>query len=142
MPKTSNSSFLIQTLTDQTHCYFLSDPPGTAGLRVSSIPFTHPNCVAHVLSILRQQALFNALVESLARVKSIQDVERSIMFEVSYTDLQHVSVTFEHPGDDCCICTVDLDLTGFETGGVSCTARTSSNVRLCPDNLIQTVLLR
>ena len=89
---------MFVTLGDAQHCYFLTDSSSDLlGVLVSAIPFTHPTQVPDILAILRQQALFNTLVESCARPKAIQDLETSSVFEVSTMDVERMTVTFEVP---------------------------------------------
>ena len=126
-------------MPDQQHCYFLSDPPEFTGVMVTRIPFAHPTNVVDIVRILRQQSLFNALIESCARVNSIQDLEKSIMFEVSCTDLQHLSVTFEHPGAEVeCMATVEVDLT--DHSNVKCKMYTAGNTAVCPEGLVNKII--
>ncbi|XP_059085634.1 mediator of RNA polymerase II transcription subunit 1-like [Tigriopus californicus] len=134
---TANNRGLFVTLPDQQHCYFLSDPPDFQGVMVSTIPFTHPNSVPSIIGHLRQQALFNTLIESCARVNSIQDLEKSVMFEVSCTDLTHIAITFEHPSDES-MATVELDLT--HVNQIACQVYTSSAVPVCPEDLANKVI--
>ena len=106
---------------------------------VTRIPFAHPTNVVDIVRILRQQSLFNALIESCARVNSIQDLEKSIMFEVSCTDLQHLSVTFEHPGAEVeCMATVEVDLT--DHSNVKCKMYTAGNTAVCPEDLVNKII--
>merc|ERR1712223_1114388 len=60
----ANNRGLFVTLPDQQHCYFLSDRASLKGILVSSIPFRHPSQIPEILDILRQQTLFNTLIES------------------------------------------------------------------------------
>ena len=130
----------FQTLPDQQHCYFLTDLPGSFGVVISSIPFSHPSNVPVIIDALRQQANFNAVVESCVRVNSLQDLDKSIMFELSYTDLKHVSVTFEHPSEDC-IATIEMDL-GNVDAGPSCKIFTSSETSACPEATLGRIMKR
>ena len=43
------------------------------------------------------QAMFNALIESCARPKAVQDLEKSCIFELSTVDVESLTVTFEIP---------------------------------------------
>lgn len=63
---------ILQNLPDQVHCYFMTECKGLDGVVVSSIPFTHPSHVPQILAILRQQAIFNSLVNSIIRPHSKQ----------------------------------------------------------------------
>lgn len=58
---------LIVTLPDQSHCYFMTDNREMAGESVATIPFTEPRQLFDVVRLLRQQAMFNALIESCVR---------------------------------------------------------------------------
>ena len=131
---------IFQTLPDQQHCYFLTDIPGSFGVRISSIPFSHPGNVPVIIDVLRQQANFNAAVESCVRVNSLQDLDKSIMFELSYTDLKHLSVTFEHPSEEC-IATVEMDL-GNVDAGPKCKVFASSESSVCPEDTLNAVMKR
>jgi hypothetical protein len=60
------------------------------------------------------------------------------MFEVSYMDLQHLSVAFEHPSDEC-IATVEIDLSNIDAGP-KCKTFTLSDVKLCPEQLVNQIM--
>ena len=127
-------------MPDQQHCYVLTDIPGSFGIRISSIPFSHPGNVPVIIDVLRQQANFNALVESCVRVNSLQDLDKSIMFELSYTDLKHLSVTFEHPSEEC-IATVEMDLADVDSGP-KCKIFASSDTSVCVEETLNMVMKR
>jgi len=95
----SNNRGLFVTLPDQSHCYFLSDHDSLNGYVVKKIPFSHPAQVPRILAILRKQAVFNAILSSCIRTSGIQDLEKSILFEVSCMDIEHLCVTFEMSQD-------------------------------------------
>lgn len=59
-------------MPDQVHCYFMTECKGLNGVVVSSIPFTHPSHVPQILTLLKQQAVFNSLVASAVRVTDKQ----------------------------------------------------------------------
>ncbi|KAL0268887.1 UNVERIFIED_CONTAM: hypothetical protein PYX00_010677 [Menopon gallinae] len=101
---------LFVNLPDQVHCYFMTECKGLDGVVVSSIPFTHPSHVPQILAVLRQQAIFNTLVNSVIRPHSKQDVENMIMLEVSALSCRHLSVSFEHPLQES-MSTIEIDLT-------------------------------
>lgn len=63
---------LFVSLPEQCHCYFLTESNHLCGYMVNSIPFSDPQQVAKIVNILRQQALFNALIASCVRPKSKQ----------------------------------------------------------------------
>ena len=127
-------------MPDQQHCYVLTDIPGSFGIRISSIPFSHPGNVPVIIDVLRQQANFNALVESCVRVNSLQDLDKSVMFELSYTDLKHLSVTFEHPSEEC-IATVEMDLADVDSGP-KCKIFASSDTSVCVEETLNMVMKR
>ena len=127
-------------MPDQQHCYVLTDIPGSFGIRITSIPFSHPGNVPVIIDVLRQQANFNALVESCVRVNSLQDLDKSIMFELSYTDLKHLSVTFEHPSEEC-IATVEMDLADVDSGP-KCKIFASSDTSVCVEETLNMVMKR
>ncbi len=100
---------------------------------MSRIAFTRSAHVGHIVGVLRKQAAFNTLISScvhagqaarnskgctfhaLASNKTaLNQLSRSVwdratVFEVSYTDLQHLIVSFENPVDGC-ISSVEFDL--------------------------------
>lgn len=103
---------------------------------LQNIPFTHPTHVPQILSLLRQQALFNSLVESCVRPASkqgnvnrllkitkicssvsISDFEDLTIFEVSALSRQQLSISFEHPLEEA-MATVELDLS--DISNVNC----------------------
>jgi hypothetical protein len=53
-------------------------------------------------------------------------------------DLQHLSVAFEHPSDEC-IATVEIDLSNIDAGP-KCKTFTSSDVKLCPEQLVNQIM--
>jgi mediator of RNA polymerase II transcription subunit 1 len=65
----------VQTLPDQSHCYFMTENKTMDGVLVTSIPFTHPAHVSQILVILRQQALFNTIISSCVRPNSKQGIK-------------------------------------------------------------------
>ncbi|OWF39396.1 Mediator of RNA polymerase II transcription subunit 1 [Mizuhopecten yessoensis] len=101
------------TLPDQQHVYFMSDISGCSldqpAVMVSRIPFTHPTSVAQVLNHLRQQVIFNTVIESCIRPNAQQDIKSSVVFDLAAASLQSLTVTFEHPLQDTMV-TADVDL--------------------------------
>ena len=73
---------------------------------------------------------------------SLQDLDKSVMFELSYTTLKHLSVTFEHPSEEC-IATVEMDL-GDVDAGPKCKVFASSETTLClcPDDTLNAIMKR
>ena len=75
-----------------------------------------------IVDLLRRQALFNALVTSCVRVNSLEDVDTSIMFEMTCLDplLGTISLTFEHPGKEraCNSCTSSRIFKNIAPGGL------------------------
>lgn len=105
------SKGLFVNLPKQTQCYFVCERRGLEGCIVSSVPFTHPSHVAALLACLRQQALFNTLLASCVRLqtKLAVELEKVLMFEVSALSWQHISISLEHPLEEC-MATVELEL--------------------------------
>lgn len=100
---------LFVSLTDQSHCYFISDNPELAGISVKTIQFTEPMQAIKIIKLLRSQALFNSIVASCVRQNSRQDLESSYMFELNIVSLQYIQIFIEHPLKETMI-TVELDL--------------------------------
>ncbi len=62
------------------------------------------------------------------------------MFEVTYTDLQHVTVTFEHPVDEVMVA-LEIDLSNIQ--GIRCRtfSPTGQNLPdLCKDEVVTAVM--
>ena len=61
----------FQSLPDQHHRYFINGVAGglldEPGVMLSRIPFSHPVHVPKILSLLRQQLLFNSVLASCVR---------------------------------------------------------------------------
>ena len=108
----SNNRGMFVTLPDQSHCYFLSDHKSMSGYKIKKIPFSHPGQVPRILAILRQQAVFNSVISSCIRSSGIQDLEKSILLEVSCMDLSRLCVTFEMSQG---MATFELDFTDFQS---------------------------
>ncbi|XP_070508836.1 mediator of RNA polymerase II transcription subunit 1 [Chironomus tepperi] len=104
---------LFVSLTDQSHCYFISDNPDLTGFNLKSIQFTEPSHVTRIIKLLREQALFNALIASCVRPNSRQDLESCYMFEVNIVSLHFIQIFIEHPTKETMI-TVELDLTNVK----------------------------
>ncbi|XP_046375891.2 mediator of RNA polymerase II transcription subunit 1-like [Haliotis rufescens] len=111
--KTLNETELFVSLPDQQHVYFMSNVNGSSldqpGVMVSRIPFTHPMNVAHILSHLRQQLVFNTVVSSCIRPNSKQDMANAVVIELTTISLQQICITMEHPVYDSML-NVELDL--------------------------------
>ncbi|XP_050298124.1 mediator of RNA polymerase II transcription subunit 1 isoform X2 [Anthonomus grandis grandis] len=105
----SNNKGLFVTLPDQTHCYCMTENRNMNSIFVSSIPFTHPAHVPSILIILREQALFNTIIGSCVRPNSRQTFENMTMFEVSALSSTQISISLEHPLEEC-MATADFDL--------------------------------
>ena len=99
------------TLHDQSRFYFLSDHNSMSGYKIKKIPFSHPAQVPRILAILRQQAVFNSVISSCIRSSGIQDLEKSILLEVSCMDLSRLCVTFELSQG---MATFELDFSDFQ----------------------------
>ena len=67
----------LQTLPDQSHCYFLMDHESLQGYTIKRIPFAHPSNLIGIVAILRQQAVFNAIVGSCVRTTGIQGIKNT-----------------------------------------------------------------
>jgi mediator of RNA polymerase II transcription subunit 1 len=101
---------LFVTLADQSHCYFISDNAEITGTTVKSIQFTEPSHVMKIVKLLRQQALFNALIASCVRKQNNRQDFDCYMFEINVVSLQLIQIFVEHPIKES-IVTVELDLT-------------------------------
>lgn len=136
----SNNRGLFVTLPDQQHCYFMTETPDLVGQTVEYIPFRHPNQVPAIIDILRRQALFNTLISSCVRTNSLEDVDTSIMFEVTCLDpmCQTLSVTFEHPTEET-MATAELTLSDLTAP--RCRVYTGS-MSVCPEETANKVLQR
>eukprot|EP00092_Neocalanus_flemingeri_P076564 GFUD01094984.1.p1 GENE.GFUD01094984.1~~GFUD01094984.1.p1 ORF type:complete len:1073 (+),score=247.31 GFUD01094984.1:71-3220(+) len=136
----SNNRGLFVTLPDQQHCYFMTETPDLTGQTVEFIPFRHPNQVPAIVDILRRQALFNTLISSCVRTNSLEDVDTSIMFEVTCLDpmCQTLSITFEHPTEET-MATAELTLSDLTAP--RCRVYTGS-MSVCPEETANKVLQR
>ncbi|XP_035216404.1 mediator of RNA polymerase II transcription subunit 1-like, partial [Stegodyphus dumicola] len=131
---------LYVTLPDQHHCYILNSSPDLEGVMVSSIPFTHPTHVPQILVFLRQQMLFNTVINSCIRPSSKKDAESPFMFEVMAYSTSHILVSFEHPLEES-LATVDLDLRDITN--VKCKIYTlSSDATMCTDEYASKIMQR
>lgn len=104
---------LFVSLTDQSHCYIIPDNPDLTGINVKSIQFTEPSHVTRIIKLLREQALFNALISSCVRQNSRHDPESCYMVEVNIVSLHFIQVFIEHPIKEAMI-TVELDLSNVK----------------------------
>eukprot|EP00090_Calanus_glacialis_P040316 TRINITY_DN7026_c0_g1_i1.p1 TRINITY_DN7026_c0_g1~~TRINITY_DN7026_c0_g1_i1.p1 ORF type:complete len:1050 (-),score=275.98 TRINITY_DN7026_c0_g1_i1:749-3898(-) len=136
----SNNRGLFVTLPDQQHCYFMTETPDLVGQTVEYIPFRHPNQVPAIVDILRRQALFNTLISSCVRTNGLEDVDTSIMFEVTCLDpmCQTLSITFEHPTEET-MATAELTLSDLTAP--RCRVYTGS-LSVCPEETANKVLQR
>ncbi|XP_063953499.1 mediator of RNA polymerase II transcription subunit 1-like [Lytechinus pictus] len=106
----------IVELPDQHHSYIINDGTNPNDLRdmqgalLSKITFTAPNTVVKIISLLRQQAVYNTLIASCVRDKEGEDPAECVLFEVTPYTNQKLTVTFEHPAREGVAC-VELDLT-------------------------------
>ncbi|GFS17526.1 mediator of RNA polymerase II transcription subunit 1 [Elysia marginata] len=142
--KVKDSRKLHVSLPDQQHIYFLDGLNGGTsdqqGVMVSRIPFTHPTHVPQILTLMRQQLLFNIIISSFIRTGNHRESEKSVVFEVTAVTLQQMTIVFEHPVHDSMI-TVDIDLTDITNLKCSVTC-TNSNESLCSDEEISRVFQR
>lgn len=104
---------LFVSFPDQNHCYFLSDQNEILGLLIKNIQFTEPSHVTKIIKLLKQQALFNALIASCIRNNGKQDLENMYMFEVNAISLNYIQIFVEHPFNES-IVTVELDLSDLK----------------------------
>ena len=114
---TNSQKGLFVTLADQSHCYFISDNIEITGTTVKSIQFTEPSHVMKIVKLLRQQALFNALIASCVRKQNSRQDLDCYMFEINIVSLQLIQIFVEHPVKES-IVTVELDLSDVKQ--VSC----------------------
>lgn len=135
----SNNRGLFVTLPDQQHCYFMTETPDLLGQLVTDIPFRHPAQVPVIVDVLRRQAVFNTLIASCVRVNSLEDVDTSIMFEVTCLDTtcSSLTITFEHPGEET-MATAELTLTDI----TSPKCRVFTTATVCPEDIGNKVLQR
>ena len=54
------------------------DHESLQGHTVKRIPFSHPSNLIGIITILRQQAVFNAIIGSCIRTTGIQGVEKKL----------------------------------------------------------------
>lgn len=106
----TNGQGCFVSLADQSHCYFISDNPELTGTVVKSIQFTEPTHVTKVIKLLRQQALFNALIGSCVRKQNNRQDFDCYMVEINVVSLQFIQIFVEHPIKES-IVTLELDLT-------------------------------
>lgn len=142
--KITNGTELFVTLPDQQHIYYLHDLSdgclGQTGALVTKIPFTHPTSVAKVLNFLRQQLLFNCVIQSLIRTTASHDYKTSLVFELTSVSHQHLSVMFEHPLRDAMM-TVELDLTDITS--VKCkVCMGNGDESVCSDDFVSRAFQR
>lgn len=132
---------LFVSLADQAHCYFISDNP-VNGINIKSIQFTEPSQAIKIVKLLREQALFNALIASCVRQNSKYDhnLESCYMFEVNIVSLQYIQIFVEHPLKESMI-TVELDLSDVRK--VNCKIN-GSDMQYDPklENYINRVLMK
>ncbi|BFZ02063.1 hypothetical protein BsWGS_05103 [Bradybaena similaris] len=139
-----NLLFLLQSLPDQQHIYFLDSlngqSPDQQGVMVSRIPFTHPTHVPQVLNLMRQQLLFNIVIASCIRPDARKDNVNCIVFEVTAVSLHQLTIVFEHPAYDSMV-TVDIDLSDITN--LKCrVSGTNPEQELCSDEAVSRVFQR
>ena len=71
-----------------------------------------------ILSILRRQAILNALLSSCIRPRSQSETGQSISFEINAITLDHLAVAFEHPVFEK-MCCLEIDL-GPDPSSIRC----------------------
>merc|ERR1719481_108584 len=136
----SNNRGLFVTLPDQQHCYFLTETPSLVGQLVDMIPFRHPGQVPSIIEVLRRQATFNILIASCVRPNSLEDVDTSLMYEVTCVDpsCATLTITFEHPVEEA-MATAELKL--GEVLQPRCRVYTAA-ASLCSEELANKVLAK
>ena len=94
--------------------------------------------VPAIITVLRTQAQFNTLISSCVRTNSLEDVDTSMMMEVTCLDplCKALSITFEHPTEEV-IATAELHLS--DVSSPRCRVY-SSSVALCPEETADRVL--
>lgn len=107
---TNGQKGLFVSLADQSHCYFINDNPELTGTVIKSIQFSEPSHVVKIIKLLRQQALFNALIASCVRKPGHKQDFDCYMFEIQCVSLQFIQIFVQHPIKET-IVTVELDLT-------------------------------
>ncbi|XP_052799158.1 uncharacterized protein LOC128230753 [Mya arenaria] len=142
--KALNRPELFVTLPDQQHAYYLNGSTegvlGGYGCLVRKIPFTHPTMVPKVLSLLRQQLVFNSVLSSVVRPQARKVYQSAVVFELMTLSLQHLSVMFEHPLQHSLI-TVEFDLRDITN--VKCSMCTSTrDSSMCPEDYLSRVFQR
>lgn len=100
---------LFVTLADQSHCYFISDNNDHQGTVIKTIQFTEPSHITQIIKLLRQQALFNALIASCVRKHNSRQDFDCYMIEVNVVTMQFIQIFVQHPYKES-IVTVELDL--------------------------------
>lgn len=69
-----------------------------------------------------------------------EDVEKSVMFEVTYTSLDHMTVTFEHPVDETMI-TLEINLSDILAVKCKTFAPPGQDLSgLCKDDIVTTIM--
>ena len=66
------------------------DHESLQGHTVKRIPFSHPSNLIGIITILRQQAVFNAIIGSCIRTTGIQGIEKKVRI---YMLVQKISVS-------------------------------------------------
>lgn len=89
---------LFVNLPDQSQCFFISENQ-LQGKTVKNIRFTEAKQITKILALLRNQAIFNALIASCVRMKheNIHEDCESYMFEVTVVSMQFLQIFVEHP---------------------------------------------
>ncbi|XP_071747969.1 uncharacterized protein [Lepeophtheirus salmonis] len=100
---------LFMNLPDQKHCYFLAHH--LHGTFLSCVPFSDSSQIPGILSLLRQQALYNSLISSCASSGINQQTltKSTIVFEISSLNLNQITISFENPLDES-ITALEIDL--------------------------------
>ncbi|KAK7110823.1 mediator of RNA polymerase II transcription subunit 1-like isoform X2 [Littorina saxatilis] len=135
---------LYVTLPGQNQLYFINGvsggPLNEPGVILSRIPFSHPTHVPKILSLLRQQLLFNSILTSCVRPSAKKDPTTNLVFEMTVISLTQMMIVFEHPACDT-IVTVDIDMSDITS--LKCSLQCSNTEHsICSDDFASRVLQR
>ncbi|NWW44361.1 MED1 polymerase, partial [Pedionomus torquatus] len=111
---TRKSCFFVSLPDCPKHHYFInkgSEESDLAGVLVSKIPFSHPECVPGVIEILRHQVAYNNLISSCVSEEDVNEDGDSeqLYFEVAPHKNTSFSVFFLHPVTENLACVI-IDL--------------------------------
>lgn len=97
-------------LMDQLHCYYFPEVKRLKATMISKIPFTEPLQVPKIISLLRQQSVFQTLISScVCSTDNINMEENPIVIEINAMSIKQIAVTLQHPFEDS-MAMIDIDL--------------------------------